>query len=262
MVSLRDKTDGQLEREYSNTKDRKERREIAKVLEDRGKEHRGMMGWQDKPKEEEPYDEPFDYENVPAILGFLQGIAAIFLMWQTWVLFAIAWFAYRLIQYPLTHYFEIAEKYFPTKYYMEGNIIGNKIQMNIVGFMVACGVTIVLFKLGKDVRKIAALVFALMSIYFLVDEIRTKDVPVSAIILSGLVILIALSGVVKIKKCFLLGIWMIVTTTFGFIIIGNHVLTPWVFIETAGFLLVFMKGNVIYVAKRSVKSATGVTWKR
>ncbi|EJQ32387.1 hypothetical protein IEC_05399 [Bacillus toyonensis] len=127
--------------------------------------------------------------------------------------------------------------------------------MNIVGFMVECGLTIILFKFGKNIRKIAALVFALMSIYFLLDEIRTKDVPVYAMILSGLVIIIAFAGMVKIKRCFLLGAWMIFSTTLGFIIIGNHILKPWVFIETAGFLLMLVKGNVFTVTKKSVQTA-------
>ncbi|MGN4437865.1 hypothetical protein ACTFO3_25855 [Bacillus cereus group sp. MYBK69-2] len=158
---------------------------------------------------------------------------------------AVACLVYKLIQYPLKHYFEIAEQYFPAKYYMEGNIVGNKIQMNIVGFMVACGVTIALFKFGKDIRKIAAFFFVVMSIYFLVDEIKTKDVPFSAIILSGLVILIALSGAIKFKRCTSLGLWLIASTTIGFIIIGNHILTPWVFLETAGFLLVFVRDSLL-----------------
>ncbi|MBE5107477.1 hypothetical protein IGI01_20005 [Bacillus thuringiensis] len=170
-----------------------------------------------------------------------------------WILFT-----YRLIQYPLDHYFQLADQYSPAKYYMKGNIVGNKIQMNIVGFMVACGITIILFMFGKNIRKIAALVLALMSIYSFVDEIRTKDVPVYAMILSGLVIIIAFAGAVKFKRCFLLGAWMIFSTTVGFIIIGNHIFKPWVFIETAGFLLIFVKGNVFLVTKQSTQTATEI----
>lgn len=188
------------------------------------------------------YERPFDIEDV---------VISIYLIGKMFVLFLIGWFAYRLIQYPLEHYFEIAERYFPANLYMDGSIVSNKIQMNIVGFMVACGMTIVLFKLGKDIRKITAGFFAIMSIYFLIDEIKTKDVPFSAIILSCLVILITLAGVIKFKKCTSLGLWLIVSTTIGFIIIGNHILTPWVFLETAGFLLIFIRdSHFIYIKKR------------
>ncbi|WP_242276651.1 hypothetical protein [Bacillus cereus group sp. BfR-BA-01445] len=256
MAYLGNKTEGQLKRAYDNTNDRSERRKITREMKKRGKERCIISGWQDIAVEEEYSSDPFNYDNVPKFLGALQGIASIFLMWQTYVIFAIAWFAYRLIQYPLDHYFQLAEQYFPAQYYMESNIVGNKIQMNIVGFMVACGITIILFKFGRSIRKITALVFVLMSIYFLVDEIRMKDVPVYAMILSGLVIIIAVAGAVKIKKCFLLGVWMIISTTLGFIIIGNHIVKPWVLIETAGFLLMFVKGNVFTITKKNTKTAT------
>ncbi|TXR94748.1 hypothetical protein DN390_23980 [Bacillus sp. SH7-1] len=226
MDYLRNKTDIELIELYHNTYDSDLLRKIESEL-----DYRGLS-----------YEDSFDIVDM---------ITSIYLIGKMFVLFVIGWFAYRLIQYPLEHYFEIAERYFPANLYMEGSIISNKIQMNIVGFMAACGMTIVLFKFGKDIRKITAGFFAIMSIYFLIDEIKTKDVPFSAIILSCLVILIALAGVIKFKKCTSLGLWLIISTTIGFIIIGNHILTPWVFLETAGFLLIFIRdSHFIYIKKR------------
>ncbi|MGG0706829.1 hypothetical protein [Bacillus paramobilis] len=229
MDYLHNKTDIELIELYHDTYDSDLLRKIESEM-----DYRGLS-----------YEDSFDIVDM---------ITSIYLIGKLFVLFVIGWFAYRLIQYPLEHYFEIAERYFPANLYMEGSIVSNKIQMNIVGFMAACGITIVLFKFGKDIRKLAALFFAMMSIYFLVDEIKTKDVPFSAIILSSLVILIALAGVIKFKKCTSLGLWLIISTTIGFIIIGNHILTPWVFLETAGFLLIFIRDSHFRYIKKRGKS--------
>lgn len=248
MAYYGNKSDREVKDAYKNSDSGWERTTIEREMNSRGYERGGWGGWTEK-KQEEPTEEYEEAEDTgPSILWVL--FTAEF--WKCIGVLFVAYFAYRLISYPMHYYFDMASGYFPVKYYMEGKIVQNKFEMNIIGFMMASGITLLLFKFGITIRKYAAILFVGIAIYSLVAEIMEKHVSMLGIILSITVFLLAISSVISIRTCTYLGMWMIISTTIGFILIGNQIIHPWIFLETAGFILLFVKGDVFVLKQKTV----------
>lgn len=230
MASYGSKSDDQLKEAYQSSGSYSERSALEKEM-----NNRGYLN------EDGEWYEMGVEDTGPSILWVLFTTE----FWKGIGILILAFFAYELISYPMDYYFNIASAHFPAKYYMEGAIVRNKFEMNLLGFMMAGGLTLVLFKLGTTIRKYAALLFVGIALYSFVTEVLEKNTNLSGIVLASLVFLIAILGALKIKKSIYLGLWMIMSTTIGFILIGNQIIQPWIFLETAGFLLVFLKGNLI-----------------
>ena len=240
------KSDREVKEAYKNSDSGWERTTIEREMNSRGYERSGWSGWTEKSSEEtEEYEDTED--TGPSLLLILFSPE----FWKCIGILVVAFFAYELISYPMNYYFNMASKYFPMNYYMEGAIVLNKFEMNMLGFMIASGITMVLFKFGTTIRKYVALLFVGIALYTFVSEVKETNPSLLAILLASIVFVIAIFGVFKMKKSRHLGLWMIISTTIGFIVIGNGIIKPWVFLETAGFLLLFMKGNV-FVRKQKV----------
>lgn len=248
MAYYGNKSDKEVKEAYKNSDSGWERTTIEREMNNRGYERGGWGGWTEKKKEEESIEEYGGMEDTgPSLLWIV--FSPIF--WKCIGILIIAFFAYELISYPMNYYFNMASKYFPMNYYMEGAIVRNKFEMNIIGFMIASGITLVLFKFGTTIRKYVAILFIGIALYSLIAEIIEKHVSMLGILLSIMVFLLAISNVISIRTCTYLGMWMIISTTIGFILIGNQIIHPWIFLETAGFLLLFIKGDV-FVRKQKV----------
>jgi len=255
------KDDWSLQNEYDKNYRNGNRKETSKIEREfnyRGYQDNGF-GQFKKSAESDDYYSDNASSNIP-FLGFNPGFLVLLIFLGLLIVIFLGIMPYSLFKMFIvklyTDLFPELRPYYPLDNSYSKDIILGKIKFtyelikpftaftSIFGMMSL--VSLRAIKVRHLTRPVATFI-ALSSFYLMFQEFQKGDATILSGIIYVLTFIVSIYPINKLKKNFLIGLYVSIVSTMGFIVAGNSLLAPFVALNMSSIILAFSRGSYFFI---------------
>jgi len=266
------KDDWDLQNQYDKNYREGNREEVTKIEREfnyRGYEDNGFGHFQKKDESDGYSSDSGSSGSGGFLFGFNPGFLVLLVIFGFMAVYAFGILPYAVVKMFFvklyTELFPDLRQYYPLNDSYSKDMMLGKIKLTYglikpFTFFTSVFLTISLIsfraiKIRHLTRPVATFI-ALSSFYLMFQEYQKGEATVFSGIIYVLTFVICVLPIKKLKKNFLIGLYVSVISTLGFIVAGNSLLSPFLALNMSSIILIFSRGSYFFIKEKTKATKT------